>query len=267
MERRASHPVLNLFAEPSEASEVVSQVLYGWTVQILKANGTFCLIQSEDGYQGWAAASHLIDPVPPKDLLLAKTRHNAVHVYATPHVGRHRPLLTLPYEIELPILSEPPEEDSRWIQIELLNGEKGWVQRGNVSINPPLLSLKETLELSHQFLGLPYTWGGRSSFGYDCSGFVQMLFRQMGIRLPRDARQQIQSPHCKKVDWDKKEKGDLLFFGSDLAAITHVALYQGKGKMIHSAVKPLPILQVSDVQELTLGSRFKYYVAGRIGLA
>ncbi|MBA2367692.1 MAG: C40 family peptidase [Candidatus Protochlamydia sp.] len=264
MQKKISIPVLNVFAEPNETSEVVSQVLYGWTMQVLKENENFCFIQSPDGYQGWVSALHLTEVIDYPSLPIAKIKHNAAHIYANPHVNRHKPLLTLPYEVELPILSEPPEEDFRWIEVQLLSGQKGWVQRGNVTVNPTLLSLHEALELSHQFIGLPYTWGGRSSFGYDCSGFVQMLLKQMGIQLPRDARQQIQCPSCQKIDWDKKEAGDLLFFGSALAAITHVAVYLGGENLIHAAVKPIPLLQVSEVEELTTGSRFAYYAACRV---
>jgi len=64
-------------------------------------------------------------------------------------------------------------------------------RRGDVSLapsgTPRVWTIPELIALSQRFLGLPYTWGGTSSFGYDCSGFTQMLCRRGGVLIPRDA--------------------------------------------------------------------------------
>jgi Cell wall-associated hydrolases (invasion-associated proteins) len=69
------------------------------------------------------------------------------------------------------------------------------------------------MELSKRFLELPYTWGGRSSFGYDCSGFVQMLYRQMGIFIPRDAIDQMHWEKFTPIPIEEAQLGDLYFLG------------------------------------------------------
>lgn len=257
-------PVGNLFHLPDERSEVISQVLYGWQVKVLEKEHLFSLVETEDGYRGWMEASLLQSGDVDERLKRAKIKHNAAHLYSTPHVNREKPLLTLPFEVELPVVFEPEEEEGRWVQVQLVTGQLSWIQRGHLWMNPPLIGLNEMLQLSYQFLGLPYTWGGRSSFGYDCSGFMQMLFKQMGVLLPRDASQQIQSHFCSPVDWQAIKPGDLLFFGVHSNAIKHVGLYLGEGQLIHASVKPLPLLQVSSIEEKSLKERFAFRTACRL---
>ncbi len=263
MKKAICCPVGNLFHLPNERSEVISQALYGWQVQVLEEEGLFSLAETEDGYQGWIETSLLQAGEVGVGLRRAKIRHNAAHLYSTPHVNREKPLLTLPFEVELPVVFEPAEEEGRWVQVQLL-GQLGWIQRGHLWMNLSHIGLKDMLQLSLQFLGLPYTWGGRSSFGYDCSGFIQMLFKQMGILLPRDASQQIRSPFCSPVDWQEIKAGDLLFFGMHAEAIKHVGLYLGEGQLIHASVKPIPLLQVSSIEEKSLMDRFAFRTACRL---
>lgn len=86
--------------------------------------------------------------------------------------------------------------------------------------------------LSYKFLERPYIWGGRSSEGFDCSGFVQTLFKQMGVLLPRDSRPQVAS--SKLISVEKSELArDFLFFGK--FRITHVLVYLRDGKIISAA--------------------------------
>lgn len=257
-------PVGNLFLLPHEKSEVISQVLYGWQVQVLDEGDRFSLIKTDDGYQGWIDTALLREGKECEGIKRAKIKHNAVHLYSTPHVNKEKPLLTLPFEVELPIVFEPEEEEGRWVQVQLVTGQLSWIQRGHLWMDPTFIELNEMLKLSQQFLGLPYTWGGRSSFGYDCSGFMQMLFKQMGIVLPRDASQQIQSRFCTPVEWHATKPGDLLFFGTHLEAIKHVGLYLGEGQLIHASVKPLPLLQVSSIEEKSLRERFAFRTACRL---
>ncbi len=83
------------------------------------------------------------------------------------------------------------------------------------------------VKLSHKFLGVPYLWGGTSDFGFDCSGFVQRLYRFTRIELPRNSDQQ--KNYTTTVNsFSEAIPGDLVFFKH------HVALYIGKGEIIHA---------------------------------
>ena len=87
---------------------------------------------------------------------------------------------------------------------------------------------------AHLLLGTPYRFGGnRPATGFDCSGFVQYAHATVGIRLPRTSRQQYQA--SRPVKKQNLRPGDLVFFRiNKKRSISHVGIYIGKGKFIHS---------------------------------
>jgi cell wall-associated NlpC family hydrolase len=91
------------------------------------------------------------------------------------------------------------------------------------------------------FLGVPYQRGGNSAeTGFDCSGFVKAMYEQtVGLILPRKAEQQAAA--TQKIDRSELQPGDLVFFNTLRRAFSHVGIYIGDGKFIHS---PKPGAQV-----------------------
>lgn len=83
---------------------------------------------------------------------------------------------------------------------------------------------------AYQYLGVRYVWGGTTPSGFDCSGFIQYVYRSQGISLPRTSRAQAASG--KYVSIANAQPGDILYFGQ--SSVTHVGIYIGNGKMIHS---------------------------------
>jgi len=83
------------------------------------------------------------------------------------------------------------------------------------------------------FLGTPYRYGGNSPGGFDCSGFVQYIYKQFNISLPRTAAAQYQVGT--KVDKANLQLGDLVYFKCGSGGIDHVGIYTGKGSFIHSS--------------------------------
>lgn len=83
---------------------------------------------------------------------------------------------------------------------------------------------------AYNFLGVPYVWGGTTPSGFDCSGFVQYVFRNKGISMPRTTYEQIAGG--KAVTGDL-QPGDLVFFGS-YSSPYHVGIYVGNGQYIHA---------------------------------
>jgi SH3-like domain-containing protein len=264
MEKQVGVAVANMYGASHEDSSVVSQILYGQKVTIKENKQDFTLIQTRDGYQGWVKEEvlypFLFHP------LKAHTIHNCCHVYSVPDLTQKKPLISLPFGVAIDILAEPTTENSRWIQIQLINGFKGWIQRGDLIFNKPILTLAQMVELSHQFLGLPYTWGGTSSFGYDCSGFIQMLFNEMGILLPRDAEPQLHSQFLSPVGDEELQAGDLIFYGAHEGSIKHVSLYLGNQKIIHASTLPKPVLKIHPKDIYTLKECYPYSTMRRVSL-
>jgi cell wall-associated NlpC family hydrolase len=91
------------------------------------------------------------------------------------------------------------------------------------------------LATADDYVGTRYVWGGTTPRGFDCSGFVQYVFRQHGIELPRTSRQQAQVGEYVPASLSALEVGDLLFFATDGKRIDHIAIYAGDDEIIHSS--------------------------------
>lgn len=81
-------------------------------------------------------------------------------------------------------------------------------------------------------IGRPYRYGGTTPDGFDCSGLVQYVYAQHGLRLPRTTREQHK--YGEEIDLDDAEPGDLLFYSFGGRRVDHVALYLGDGQAVHA---------------------------------
>ena len=254
--------VANMYSHPSDKSDVVSQAIYGSNVKLLLAQGEWSRIQTSDHYKGWVPSRHLriilsgdgyatAGPTVQVDSLFA-------NIYNEPDVTRHKPVITVPFETKLELISDNADSGKTstakkdregWLQVRLPERRNGWIQQSDVISDPKLLSIPESIELAKRFLGFPYLWGGRSSFGFDCSGFTQMLVRARGINMPRDADQQAAWSGVTAVDRRELQAGDLLFFGSSPKDITHTGMYIGDGQFIHDTTHGHPVVQISRLDD------------------
>lgn len=251
-----SVPVANMFSAPSANVDVVSQAIFSTNVDELAEQPGWVKIRTpDDGYTGWVSDSDLVELHGNVGYAttgeVAEVEELRAHLYPNPDVTTHAPLLTLPFEARLEIVKEKPGD--RWLQVHLPDGRTAWVQRGDVALSAnggadlkAHMHIPEMVQFSHRFLGLPYTWGGSSSFGYDCSGFVQMLMRQRGYLIPRDADVQAAWSGFEPVKVSALRAGDVLFFGSD-GKITHTGMYIGNGKFIQATTHDHPIIQISPL--------------------
>ena len=244
----ANRPVVNMFSKATEEADVVSQAIFGTNAAVVDAETPGWLrIRTPDQYTGWARADAFTRREQPYAISKAAAVVNLfAHIYRDQSVTRHQPLLTVPFETRLEL---GDQANSRWLQVQLPDGRTGWVQSGDVALHAERMGVAATIELAKRFMGLPYTWGGTSSYGYDCSGFTQMLMRSMGAVMPRDAHDQAEWDGVTQVDKSELQAGDLLFFGPSAKKITHTGMYIGEGQFIHATTHIRPVVQISRLAD------------------
>ncbi len=195
--------VASLRAENSHQSELVSQLLYGETVDILKVSGDFYKVKMHfDGYEGFAATNQISfiseDFLSKRKVEILQKNY---HFYDLPEGNA---LLSLGSEI---------------------NSES--------EIPLPKLTSENIIETAKQFLNVPYLWSGRSFFGIDCSGFVQLVYKLYGISLSRNSYQQAEIGEVLSFVEESKP-GDLAFFENEMGEISHVGIMLNHQEIIHA---------------------------------
>jgi cell wall-associated NlpC family hydrolase len=100
----------------------------------------------------------------------------------------------------------------------------------------PTATVSRVLNTADQYVGTRYTWGGNTpASGFDCSGFTKYVFAKQGIELPRTSREQARAGQPVALDLAALLPGDIMLFAEPGEAISHVAIYVGSGKIIHSS--------------------------------
>ena len=243
-------PVANMYSRPSADADVVSQAIYGANVGIVEKTDWWVRIRTADDYLGWVPITAVASGKPyAAGPGAAQVRSLFAHIYREASVTKHAPLITVPFESRLEIVAEPNDADKRWYEVRLPDDRAGWVQAGDITLHSKTMTIPEMLEFSKRFLGIPYTWGGTSSYGYDCSGFSQMLGRQRGVIMPRDAQPQADWSGVVAVDRKDLKPGDLLYFGASDKKITHTGIYMGNGKFINATTHLTPMVRIDDLNE------------------
>jgi cell wall-associated NlpC family hydrolase len=100
---------------------------------------------------------------------------------------------------------------------------------------PPSSAAARVLRTADSYVGVPYVWGGNTPRGFDCSGFTKYIFAKHGIRLPRTSREQAHAGRAVAPDFRALRPGDIMLFAEPGEAISHVAVYAGNGRIIHSS--------------------------------
>lgn len=252
-----TEPVTNLFSKPSTDADVVSQAIYSTNLKVVEAHDDWVRIQTPDSYTGWVRKAAIVagSPYAVKGRV-AEVESLFANVYRETDLTVHQPLVTVPFETRFEVVAGPRGENDRWYQVRLPDDRQGWVQNGDIRFSQAPYTVAETIAFSRRFLGLTYTWGGVSTFGYDCSGFTQMLFRRMGIALPRDTGPQANWTGMRPVERAELKPGDLLYFGDTPPKISHTGLYIGNGEFINATAYLKPMVQICRLDDEHWSRRF-----------
>jgi cell wall-associated NlpC family hydrolase len=219
-----SVPAAPVRKKPKHQSEMANQLLFGETVKVLKEKGSLWVkVRSmHDQYEGWMTRN-LLAEVPGE---VAKQTNEFVGADLC------GPLVMGDMTLQLPFGSSLPAFNDGLGKINELTYQFNGKFSNRTQQQPGPWLIKQ---LTTSWLNAPYMWGGRTIFGVDCSGFVQVIYKMMGIDLPRDAWQQAQEGQpVKKLK--EATSGDLAFF-DDKDEIVHVGILLNNEQIIHASGK------------------------------
>ena len=214
--------IVPLRLEASDASEMVSQILFGEEFKVLERELKWSKVElSYDGYIGYIDNKQYeeIDEETFNNL------SNSKDYYTTEIIDfvttKENDLSTISIGSRLPFYHNN----------HFTIGTKDYFYDGNVSSEK--LAKNEIIRKAFQFLNTPYLWGGKTPFGIDCSGFTQLVYKLCGHALLRDARDQATQGEVLSFI-EESEPGDLAFFDNEEGEIIHVGILLDHHHIIHA---------------------------------
>ncbi len=221
-----SEAIVPLRSEAKESAEMVSQLVFGDTGEILAESGNWYRIRCDgDSYEGWAT-SYMLTPVDAEEYRQISGWHYLWEGKLLLEDGSH---LALPLGARVPLMGEAKAPTPFSL------GGHTW---GLVGPAKPLAWQKPAhiADVALLFLNAPYLWGGRSAWGIDCSGLSQQVYAMCGLSLPRDASQQ----HLTGIQlaFGAQRPGDLAFFRREnQERVSHVGILCAENQIIHASGK------------------------------
>jgi hypothetical protein len=213
--------VAPLRAEPSHRSEMISQLLFGELADPLDESGDFVKVKNRfDGYEGWCQRKQLAKHAA--DCYTFVTRYVQTTTERVEVNGTE--LMLSPGSVCFVADSDEPFKV----------GPYSLKFKAGHSVNDFANKADAVEYYARLFLGAPYLWGGRSTYGMDCSGLTQTVFKLAGITLPRDSGPQSREGSVVNLLQEAK-KGDLAFFDNADGKIVHVGILLGSDSILHAS--------------------------------
>ncbi len=208
----------------SHKSEMASQLLFGELVEILNQKGRqWTKIRcAQDNFVGWVESTQ-ITAITPSEFEAFKSDFAFSLELVQGAMGQN-------HFVPITIGARLPQYDG----IHFKLGEQRFTFSGQaVAADERKSSAAFVMKIAKRYLNTPFLWGGRSPFGIDSAGLVQMVFNMCGIQLPRDPSEQIESGEV--VDFTElATAGDLAFFENKVGRIAHVGIIMDDQKIIHA---------------------------------
>ncbi|TDO73570.1 SH3 domain-containing protein [Flavobacterium chryseum] len=210
-------------SEPSDRSEIVTQLLFGEHIEILERQNQWSRIKIHfDEYEGWVDSKQyqVISEANFNQLSNEAIILNADLIdYIT---SSNNLLLPIPLGASLSFLNNS--------EINTSNFDFEGTKTSGIKPKSALINT------AFMYLNAPYLWGGKTPFGIDCSGFTQMVYKLNGYKIHRDASQQaLEGEPLSFIE--ESEAGDLAFFDNEEGNIIHVGIIMDNNYIIHGSGK------------------------------
>ncbi len=238
--------------KPVDVKQEGTEMLYGEPVRLIRETDKYLQVQSAIGYLGYIPKSAL--------------RRVNLQEWNRYQVGKQAVFMsndTLDNGIIIMMGTRLPYLKND--KLLMADGSEKVISPEDYKIVDPKTNplRQEILNSAQQYLGLPYVWGGRSADGVDCSGFVMQSYALNNINLPRDSDEMANVGRIIGYPgWmDAMLPGDLIFFAGSRRMITHIAIYMGDDRVIHSLGKGVQIQSMNPEHEdysESLGRRFAF---------
>lgn len=201
--------------EPSDASEMVTQLLYGDIFKIINQRKDWYKIRlAFDNYEGWLDKKQAL-PISKEDYTNISKQSLLFNIEFFEFVSDTSKLVTA---IPLGATLNGLEILEHHFDGRVVSGQQ------------PKAHLIDTALI---YLNTPYLWGGKTPIGIDCSGFTQMVYKINGYSILRDASQQATQGEALSFI-EESEAGDLAFFDNEEGKITHVGIIMNDNYIIHA---------------------------------
>lgn len=212
-------PVADLRPSPDRSAGIDTQLLLGEPLRVFERRDGWAWVQAEtDGYVGYMDDSQLVLPAQQTSFWITQPR---TFVYPEPDMKRPRgPAMSMGSRIAV-----AGEAETRGTRYLLLAGG-GAVIAAHCALTGTTNG-DDYVAIAARLLETPYLWGGKSAFGIDCSGLVQLSMMMAGKTAPRDSDMQAQGLG-EEIAFDQLRRGDLVFWKG------HVAIMEDETVMIHA---------------------------------
>lgn len=230
--------VIPVRSEPAHKSEMVTQVLFGELFRVISSDKDWVRVQlTYDDYEGWISIDQL-QVLSEKEFLHLLNSETAVSLDLVQLISNQTRKTIAPIILgsslpgfdkgDIHILSDQYFYDgavAEYSPFETITGQQDHLKAKQGIVSDAMM-----------YLNAPYLWGGRTPFGIDCSGLVQMAYKIKKVKLLRDAYQQAAQGETVSFI-SETEPGDLAFFDDQEGNIIHVGLIADKTRIIHASGK------------------------------
>ena len=248
--------IANVYKSNTFKSEIVTQALYWEKIEIKEVKGMWNFVVLIDGYSGWIHDFYLTSINIFDSNKIFNNKNVKWYWVIDTFADIFNNNFKISFGSKVPCLIFKKN-----LNIIHPNGLLTKISKKSLMNTNKPFDIHQILENIEKLSGIPYLWGGKSSFGYDCSGLIQIISFMLKQGLPRDCRMQIKSKKIIPVNFSNISRGDLVYFSST-KNVDHLGIFLNDIDFIHSSgcVKINSINKDSNIYNSSLCDNiYNYY--------